>query len=61
MESIPVCGVAMRNDVTAPFYAPSRRSDMAVGITPQEQRGRGTPKRAALTTLPIVGRERCFV
>ena len=47
MESTPVCGVAMRNEATAPLLAPSRRSDIAVGITPQEQRGSGTPKRAA--------------
>ena len=37
--------------VVAPFEAPSFRSDMAVGITPQEQRGSGTPRSAAQMTL----------
>ena len=50
MESTPVCGVAIRNDVAAPFDAPSLRSDMAVGSTPHEHNGRGMPSRAALTT-----------
>ena len=50
MLSIPVCGVAMRNDTTAPGDAPSLRSDIAVGMTPQEHKGRGMPKRAAFTT-----------
>ena len=52
MLSTPVCGVATRNDATAPFDAPSLRSDMAVGITPHEHNGSGMPNRAALTTLP---------
>ena len=46
IESTPVCGVAMRNEATAPLLAPSLRSDIAVGITPHEQRGSGMPKRA---------------
>ena len=50
IESTPVWGVAIRNEATAPFEAPSRRSDMAVGITPQEQSGSGTPNRAASIT-----------
>ena len=58
MESMPVCGVAMRNDVTAPLDAPSFLNDMAVGITPHEQRGRGMPNMAALMTDPRVGFER---
>ncbi len=40
----------MRNETTAPFDAPSRRKDMAVGITPHEHNGSGTPKMAALNT-----------
>ena len=43
IESIPVCGVDIRNAVVAPFEAPSLRNDIAVGITPQEQSGRGIP------------------
>ena len=50
MESTPVCGVDMRNDTVAPFDAPSRYSDVAVGMTPHEQSGRGTPKSAAQST-----------
>lgn len=51
MESTPVCGVAIRNEATAPLEAPSLRMDMAVGITPQEHKGKGMPISAALTTL----------
>ena len=58
MESTPVCGVAIRNDATAPLDAPSLRNDIAVGMTPQEQRGRGMPKRAALTTDVKLGAAR---
>ena len=50
MLSTPVWGVAMRKETTAPLLAPSRRRDMAVGMTPHEQRGSGTPKMAALMT-----------
>ena len=50
MESTPVWGVAMRNETVAPFDAPSRRRDMAVGSTPQEQSGSGIPKSAARST-----------
>ena len=50
MLSIPVCGVAIRNDTTAPREAPSLRKDMAVGMTPQEHNGKGMPNRAAFTT-----------
>jgi hypothetical protein len=50
MESTPVCGVEMRKDTVAPFDAPSRYSDVAVGITPHEQSGSGMPNRAAHST-----------
>ena len=50
MESIPVCGVAIRNDIVAPFDAPSFLNDMAVGITPHEHKGNGIPKMAAFST-----------
>ena len=51
MESTPVCGVAIRKEVTAPLEAPSLRMDIAVGITPQEHNGKGMPMSAALMTL----------
>ena len=47
MESTPVSGVAMRNDTVAPLEAPSLRSPMAVGITPHEHKGSGTPNSDA--------------
>lgn len=50
MESIPVCGVDMRKAVVAPFDAPSRRSDIAVGITPHEHSGSGMLKIMAFIT-----------
>ena len=50
MESTPVCGVAIRNDIVAPFDAPSLRNDIAVGITPHEHSGSGIPKMAAPNT-----------
>ena len=50
MLSIPVCGVAIRKETTAPRDAPSRRSDMAVGITPHEHSGSGMPNMAAYMT-----------
>jgi len=50
IESIPVVGVEIRKDRTAPFEAPSRRRDIAAGITEQEQSGSGIPNKEALTT-----------
>lgn len=50
MESMPVCGVAIRNEATAPLEAPSFFSPMAVGITPHEHNGNGIPNNAAYTT-----------
>ena len=58
MESMPVCGVAMRNDATAPFDAPSFFSPTAVGMTPHEQSGSGTPSKAAHSTDSLLSRER---
>lgn len=48
MESIPVCGVEIKNDVVLPLDAPFLCMAIPVGITPQEQSGNGTPKREAL-------------
>ena len=50
MLSTPVWGVAMRNDVEAAREAPLRRNATAVGSTPHEHRGNGTPKAAAVAT-----------
>ena len=53
MESTPVVGVETRKERTEALDAPSFLSEVATGITPQEQRGSGTPKRAALMTGSI--------
>ena len=58
MESTPVCGVDTRKDTTEPLEAPSRRKDMAVGITPHEHKGSGTPKSAEYITDFILLRDR---
>ena len=58
MESMPVCGVAIKNEATAPFDARSLRSPMAVGITPHEHNGSGTPNSAAYTTDSRLSRDR---
>ena len=50
MLSMPVCGVEIKKEVTAPLEAPLFFSSIAVGTTPQEQSGRGTPTAAALMT-----------
>ena len=58
MESMPVCGVAMRNEAMAPFEAFSFLRPIAVGITPHEHSGRGTPNSAAHSTDNLLFRER---
>ncbi len=58
MESMPVCGVAMRNEATAPFEAPSFLSPTAVGMTPHEQSGNGMPSNAAHSTESLLSRDR---
>ena len=50
IESIPVCGVAIKKEVDAAFEAPWRLRDTAVGSTPHEHSGSGMPNRAAFTT-----------
>ena len=50
MESTPDSGVDMRNAVVAPLLAPCFRSDTAAGNTPQDHKGMGIPKIAALIT-----------
>ena len=58
MESMPVCGVAMRNEAMAPFDAFSFLSPIAVGMTPHEHSGRGIPNSAAHSTENLLLRER---
>ena len=43
IESTPVSGVEIKNEVVAAGLAPLSRSAIAVGITEQEQSGNGTP------------------
>ncbi len=50
MESTPVSGVEMRNEVVAPRLAPFCRIAAAVGSTEQEQSGRGIPQIDAVKT-----------
>lgn len=49
MLSAPVWGVDRRKEMVAPLLAPCFRSDMETGMTPQEHRGSGMPKREALS------------
>ena len=58
IESMPVCGVAIRKEATAPFDAPSFLSPTAVGMTPHEQSGNGTPSSAAQSTDSLLSRDR---
>ena len=50
IESIPDSGVEIRKAVIAPLFAPFFFKSVAAGNTPQDQRGRGTPKKAAFKT-----------
>ena len=63
MLSTPVCGVAIRNEVEDALDAPLRRIAMAVGSTPHEHKGRGTPIKADFTTgrQPVPARWRARV
>jgi hypothetical protein len=48
MESTPVIGVDMRNERVAPLLAPDFLMEVAKGMTPQEQTGRGIPNNTEL-------------
>lgn len=50
MESIPVCGVEIKNETEEPFVAPLLKNEIPVGITPHEQRGNGIPIKDAFKT-----------
>ena len=54
IESTPVCGVAIKNPVDAPFDAPNFLREIAVGTTLHEHKGNGIPIITALKTLPNV-------
>jgi len=60
IESTPVIGVDIRKLVTAPLLAPSLCRVLAIGITEQEQRGRGAPNRVDFTIEPIPLSPRCL-
>ena len=47
IESIPVWGVAIKKAIVDPFDAPSLYIAIAVGITPQEHKGKGIPNIVA--------------
>ncbi len=47
IESTPDSGVDTKNETVAPLEAPCFLKDMAVGKTPQEHKGSGTPNKAA--------------
>ena len=51
IESIPVSGVVIRNDMQAERLAPFFLRVAVIGITPQEHIGRGNPNAAAVVTL----------
>jgi len=61
MESTPVMGVDMRNESVAPLLAPDFLMDVANGMTPQEQTGRGMPKMVDFTTEEMLSFPKCLV
>ncbi len=50
MESTPDSGVEIKKAVVAPLLAPCFFIDAAAGSTPQDHKGMGIPKIAALNT-----------
>jgi hypothetical protein len=50
IESTPVVGVVIRKESTAPLLAPSFFKEVAAGMTEQEQRGKGIPKKEDFKT-----------
>lgn len=61
MESTPVMGVEIRKESVAPLLAPDFLIDVAKGITPQEQTGRGMPNIVDFTTEEILSLPKCLV
>ena len=60
MESTPDSGVEIKKAVVAPLLAPCFRSDTAAGKTPQDHKGMGMPRKAALNTDAKRPRPRCL-
>ena len=60
IESTPDSGVEIRKAVVAPLFAPCFFKPMAAGNTPQEHKGTGMPKKAALNTDRKRPRLRCL-
>jgi hypothetical protein len=60
MESTPDSGVEIRNAAVAPRLAPCLLRLAAAGKTPQEQRGKGMPSKAALKTELTLPLFRCL-
>ena len=60
IESTPDSGVEIRKAVVAPLFAPCFFRPMAAGNTPQEHKGTGIPKNAALNTDRKRPRLRCL-
>ncbi len=58
--STPVCGVDTKKEITAPLLAPSFFNSTAVGTTPQEHSGKGTPTIDAFTTEENFSDPRCL-
>jgi hypothetical protein len=61
MESIPVIGVEIKKLRTLPLLAPSFLKEAAKGTTPQEQTGRGVPKRVDFITQERVFPPKCLL
>ena len=61
MESTPVIGVDMRKESVAPLLAPDFFMEVASGMTPHEQTGRGIPNMVDFMTEVILSFPKCFV
>ncbi len=61
MESTPDSGVDIKKDEVAPLLAPCFFKFTAIGITEQEQRGRGTPTIAAYKTVHMLFPPKSFM
>jgi hypothetical protein len=61
IESTPVIGVEIRKESVAPLLAPDFLMEVARGMTPQEQTGRGMPNSVDFTTEVILSFPKCLV
>jgi len=60
IESTPVSGVEIKKDTVDSLDAPSFLKPTAVGITPQEHKGKGVPIKLALRIDPKLLLPRCL-